>query len=74
MEKMDSSRYCQHPKRAHSLIAIPKIGANEVKIEEVPWICPDCGEEGVEIRTQPEHTPGYAALKAKKARGGFNGR
>ncbi len=72
MEKMDSNRGCQHPKKAFCLIT--KATMSDPPMEEVPWICSDCGQEGVDIKTRRDPDPTYGVLMAKKARGGFGRR
>lgn len=72
MEKMDSNRGCQHPNKAYSLITTAKL--SDPPMEEVPYICSDCGAEGIDIKTKATRSPTYGELKAKKARGGFRER
>ena len=70
MEKMDSESRCQHPRKVFSAVGVAMM--QDPPISEAPYICRDCGEEGVGIMSHADHQPSFSELKAKKARGGFN--
>lgn len=70
MEKMDSVRKCQHPRKVFSAIGVALL--SDPPISEAPWICRDCGEEGIAHMSQADASPTYSELKAHKARGGFS--
>lgn len=70
MEKMDSTRRCQHPKKVFAPIGMALL--SDPPIRQSPWICQDCGEEGIDIMSQKDVQPTYSELRQRKARGGFS--